>query len=60
MVYFLRSDYIYAAVAAEHRGYGDSKAQQRVVYEPALKEIPLRKRNGPWRAISSAVWSDRI
>jgi len=55
MVYFLRSDYIYAAVAAEHRGYGDSKAQQRVVYEPALKEIPLRKRNGPWRAISSAV-----
>lgn len=42
MVYFLCSDYIHAAGAAEKGGgYGDSEAQQRVVYEAALKEIPL-------------------
>lgn len=41
--YFLSSDYIAAAAAAEK---GGSKAQQGVVCEPALKEIPLWKRNG--------------
>lgn len=37
MVYFLYSDYIYAAVAAEN-GEWWLKAQQRVVYEPAPKK----------------------
>lgn len=52
--YFLSSDYIAAAAAAEK---GGSKAQQGVVCEPALKEIPLWKRSDPWRA--AAVQCDR-
>lgn len=49
--YFLSTDYIAAAAAAK----GGSKAQQRVVCEPALKEIPLWKRSAPWR-VATAQW----